>query len=176
MSKLTGTIAFVGGVLLIALAITGVLIKNENRLAHMPPHTEVEELVESDHGGAGEVPTWLRLTMYGTLILSGAFTIIQVSRYGMSTERSSMSTAAFIGGMALIGLGFVATLVVNESKFIEHDKLEANVASEAIKIDETHDNGEHDSGIPDVLKYLMMGTLFISGGVAVFHVSKYGLD
>lgn len=181
MSKLSGTIAFIGGVLLIIMAITGVLIKNEQRLAHMPlleKVEEVEEVAENDHGHGHEIPDWLRFTMYGTLILSGAFTVIHVSRFGITNSTSFLSTAAFVGGITLVFLGFVGTLIINDLKIIEHENQlsEAVVEVELTEQAGSHEDHGHDSGIPDGLRYMMMTTLFISGAVAVYHVSKYGLD
>lgn len=173
MSKFTGTVAFVGGVLLIVMAITGILIKNENQFES--PHSVVAEAVieaDAEHD-SHPVPQWLSITMYATLIISGAFTIIQVSRFGLSTEPSTMSTAAFVGGMLLVGLGFLATLAVNEQSFRDHDKVE--VVVELANAEGNHDSEGHRSDIPDQLRFLMMGTLFVAGGFAAIHVSKYGL-
>ncbi len=174
MSKLTGTVAFIGGVLLIVMAITGILIKNENQFeSSHNVIAEVVEMADADHD-SHPVPQWLSLSMYATLIISGAFTIIQVSRFGLSTEPSTMSTAAFVGGMVLVGLGFLATLAVNEQSFRDQNKIET--ASVEIAVPSTdHESEEHGSGIPDDLRYVMMGTLFIAGGISVLHVSKYGL-
>jgi Na+/H+ antiporter NhaA len=175
MSKLTGTIAFVGGVFLILMAITGILIKNERQVASS--HQVVTEVVveaETEHGGGHEVPQWLSIAMYATLIVSGAFTIIQISRFGLSTEPSAMSTAAFVGGMVLVGFGFLATLAVSEKNFRDRDKLEAAELAMAEPLKD-HDAEGHGSAIPDNLRFWMMSTLFIAGGVTVVHVSKYGL-
>ncbi|MEQ9299757.1 MAG: hypothetical protein RIF33_14385 [Cyclobacteriaceae bacterium] len=175
MSKLTGTVAFVGGVLLIIMSIIGIFIKNEKRveLSHTVA-TEAVIVVETEHGAGQPVPQWLSIAMYTTLIVSGAFTIIQVSRFGLSTEPSAMSTAAFVGGMVLVGLGFLATLAVNEQSFRAKDKVEAAIVEIAEPV-EDHESAGHGGAIPDDLRYLMMGTLFIAGGLTVVHVSKYGL-
>lgn len=170
MSKLTGTVAFIGGVLLILMAIAGVLIKNETHMAHSQPAAVVEESVEGEHGGGHEVPEWLKIAMYGTLLVSGGFTVAQVAKHGLSHQQSGMGTAAFIGGNVLVTLGFLATLAVNESKFRERDDIEAAIAISAPPVEDAH-----DSGIPETLHYWMMGTLFVAGGVTVVHVSKYGL-
>jgi Na+/H+ antiporter NhaA len=179
MSKITGTIAFVGGVLLIVMSITGILIKNEKQAeSSQELVTEViaqlEAEVDAEHDSGQAVPQWLSFAMYTTLIISGAFTIIQVSRFGLSTEPSTMSTAAFVGGMVLVGLGFMATLAVNEQNFREHEEsiMAVKIIEESM---EEHDAEEHGSSIPEELRILMMATLFISGGVTTIHVSKYGL-
>lgn len=175
MSKLTGTVAFIGGVLLIVMAITGILIKNERQMkSHGTTVTEVVVKIESEHEPSHAIPQWLNLAMYGTLILSGVFTIIQVSRYGLSTEPSTMSSAAFVGGLLLVGLGFMATLAVNEQNFKDHRQSKKLVVAAKEMVQEP-ESDHHDNAIPEEMKYLMMVTLFVSGGVAAFHVSKYGL-
>jgi Na+/H+ antiporter NhaA len=175
MSKITGTVAFIGGVLLIIMAITGIFIKNERQVASS--HEVVTEVVvdtETEHEGGHSIPQWLSIAMYTTLIISGAFTIIQVGRFGLSTEPSAMSTAAFVGGMVLVGLGFVATLAVNEQNFRDQQEASVTIKVEE-EIVENHDADGHGSSIPDELRYFMMATLFISGSIATIHVTKYGL-
>ena len=185
MSKFTGTVAFIAGLLLVVLTISGIFMKNNN--SHDGKPVVDKELVlkkqEVKAEGAhaeGHIPDFLKISMYVTLIVSSIFVIFHIYKNGMTHQGRVSSSVAFIGGILLISLGFLSTLAENEAKFLSKREAAAKMelALEAVDEEasaEKSEHGAHDSHLPDEMRYTMMMVLFVGGIFTIIHVSRFGL-
>ncbi len=184
MSKFTGTVAFIAGLLLVILTISGIFMKNNN--SHDGKSAIAKELVlkkqevkADDSHGEGHIPDFLKISMYVTLIVSSVFVIFHIYKNGMTHQGRISSSVAFIGGILLISLGFLSTLAENEAKFLSKREAAAKMelALEAVEEASTEksEHGAHDSYLPDEMRYTMMMVLFVGGIFTIIHVSRFGL-